>query len=155
MKNKVLIINDKMNNFNNFDKVKILFICKNNSIRSQIAEAIINSFYGETHIAFSGGTQVKNINKNTIKVLKEIDIDISNKKSKNIEIFRNMKFHHVITVCDDDNCHYFPNADNYINKNFKDPQNLSKLDIGILNDFKKVRDEIKEWIIEMVENKVI
>lgn len=140
-----------MNNLNDY-KVNVLFVCRNNSIRSQMAEAILNSLYSETHIAFSGETETTNINEKTVQALKEIEIDISNKKSKNIEIFKNMKFNHVITVCDDENCPYFPNADNYINKSFKDP-NSSKSEN--LDSFREVRDEIKNWIIEIFENGVI
>jgi arsenate reductase len=118
-----------------------------------MAEAILNSLYHETYLSFSGGTEPKAINENTIKVLKEIGIDISNEKSKSIEVFKNMKFNHVITVCEDDNCPYFPDADNYINKSFKDPENSPKSEH--LDSFRKVRDEIKNWINEIVENGVI
>jgi arsenate reductase len=130
-------------------KVTVLFVCKNNSIRSQMAEAILNSYYGESHLSFSGGSEPKDINENTIKVLKEINIDISSEKSKNIEIFKNMKFNHVIAVCEDDKCPYFPNADNYMCKQFNDPSNSSKSES--LDSFRQVRDEIKKWLIEMVE----
>ncbi|MCL2115677.1 MAG: arsenate reductase ArsC [Methanobrevibacter sp.] len=136
-----------------YNKKKILFICKNNSIRSQIAEAIVNSLYDKTHMAFSGGTEVKSIHENTIRVLKEINIDISNKKSKNIEIFKKMKFNHVITVCEDDNCPFFPNANNHIHKKFKNPDNSLKPEN--LDSFREVRDEIKKWLAELVENEII
>jgi len=142
-----------MDNLNDIDKVSVLFVCRNNSIRSQMAEAILNSLYNEKYIAFSGGTKPTSINKKTVQVLKEIGIDISNKKSKNLEVFRNMKFNHVITVCDDGECPYFSNADNYINKSFKDPKNSSKSEN--LDSFREVRDEIKNWIVEIVENGVI
>jgi len=135
------------------DKVTVLFLCRNNSIRSQMAEAIVNSYYSKSHSAFSGGTEPTNVNLYTIKVLKEINIDISNAKSKNIEIFKNMKFNHVIRVCEDDRCPYFPNADNHIYQTFNDPKNSSKQEN--LDSFRQVRDDIKNWIIEMVENGVI
>ncbi|MCL2687048.1 MAG: arsenate reductase ArsC [Methanobrevibacter sp.] len=151
MKDKVLV--DNRDNLNDVNKVNVLFICKNNSIRSQMAEAILNSLYNETYIAFSGGINPTNINENTVHVLKEIRIDISNKSSKNLEIFENMKFNHVITVCDDDKCPYFLNTENYINKSFKDPKSSSKSDN--LDSFREVRDEIKNWIIEIVENGTI
>jgi len=135
------------------EKVSVLFVCRNNSIRSQMAETILNSLFNKTHISFSGGTEPKNINKNTIKVLKEIGMDISNKESKNIDNFKNMKFDYVITVCEDDKCPYFPDADNYIHKSFKDPKNSSKAEY--LDSFREVRDEIKGWIIEIIEKGVI
>lgn len=145
-----------MNILKDTGKVTVLFVCRNNSIRSQMAEAILNSLYQKTHLSFSGGTEPKTIHENTIAVLKEIDIDISNKKSKNIEIFKNMKFSYVITVCDDDKCPYFPNAASYINKSFEDPNNSLKSDyLDYLDSFREVRDEIKDWIIEIIENGVI
>ena len=134
-------------------KVSVLFVCRNNSIRSQMAESILNSLYSEIYMAFSGGTDPTNISENTIKVLKEMEIDISNKKSKSIELFKNIEFDHVITVCEDDKCPYFPNANNYIHKTFKDPKNSNESDN--INSFRKVRDEIKRWIIEIIENEVI
>jgi len=142
-----------MNNLDDVDKVSVLFVCRNNSIRSQMAEAILNSLYHETHIAFSGGKEPTNINDKTVHVLKEIGIDISNKKSKNIEIFENINFNHVITVCDDDVCPYFLNADHYINKSFKDHNDSLKSE-G-LDSFRELRNEIENWIIEIVENGII
>lgn len=142
-----------MNSLNDTDKIAVLFICRNNSVRSQMAEAILNSVCYKTHIAFSGGTDHKNIHENTIKVLKEIKIDISNKKSKNVEIYKNMTFDHVITLCDDDKCPYFPSTTNYINKKFKDPQD--SLEEYYLDSFREVRDEIKKWIIEIVKKGII
>jgi arsenate reductase len=139
-----------MDIFKDTGKVTVLFVCKNNSIRSQMAEAIVNSYYGGSHSAFSGGTEPTTINVNTIKVLKEISIDISNEKSKNIEIFKNMKFDHVITLCEDDKCHCFSNADNFIYKLFNAPNNSSKSEK--LDSFRQIRDDIKEWISEMVES---
>jgi arsenate reductase len=131
-----------MNALEDIAKVIVLFVCRNNSIRSQMAEVMVNSMYNKTHISFSGGTEPTIINENTVKVLKEINIDILNEKSKNIEIFKNMKFDHLITVCEDDKCPYFPNANNYINKSFKDPKNFHNSEY--LNSFRKVRDEIKK-----------
>lgn len=132
---------------------KILFVCRNNSIRSQMAEAITNSLYSKTHISFSGGTKPTPINENTIKVLNEIGIDISNKESKDVNIFKNMIFDYIVTVCDDKNCVYLQNSKNYINKTFKDPNISSKT--NSLDSFREVRDEIKEWIIKQVEMGII
>lgn len=118
-----------------------------------MAEAITNSLYSKTHISFSGGTKPTPINENTIKVLNEIGIDISNKESKDVNIFKNMIFDYIVTVCDDKNCVYLQNSKNYINKTFKDPNISSKT--NSLDSFREVRDEIKEWIIKQVEMGII
>ena len=89
---------------------KILFICTNNSARSQIAEGIMNYFYKDKFKAYSGDIKPTAINPYLIQVMKEIGIDISNQYSKDIEKFRNKRFDIVITVCDNakENCPFFP-----------------------------------------------
>ena len=60
----------------------ILFVCKGNSGRSQMAEAFFNSTF-QTLIAMSAGIKPdKKIHPFTIKVMKETDIDMSNKSPK-------------------------------------------------------------------------
>ncbi|MCM8785766.1 MAG: arsenate reductase ArsC [Candidatus Omnitrophica bacterium] len=78
---------------------KILFLCKENSARSQMAEAIVNNFYKDKFIAFSAGSKPKYVHPLAISVMKEIGIDISNQRSKSVVEFLGEKFDYVITVC--------------------------------------------------------
>lgn len=80
----------------------ILFLCKNNSIRSQICEAIVNHYYKKDFKAYSAGNKPTKIHPLTIQVLKEINIDISESESKHLKKFKNKKFDYIITVCDKD-----------------------------------------------------
>lgn len=136
-------------------KESILFICKNNSSRSQMAEAILNSLYGNKYDAFSGGTEPTKLNKCAIKILKEINIDTTKNYSKNLDVFKNKEFKYIITLCEDEKCHYFPNGENYIHKSFKDPSKINGNEKEISNAFRKSRDEIRKWIIDLIENGVI
>jgi len=113
-----------------------------------MAEGILKSLYGEKYEVFSAGIKPKGINPFAIKVMKEIGIDISNQRSKSIEEFMGEEFDIVVTVCDSakENCPFFPYAKKYIHKNFKDPTQFKGDEEGILSEFRKVRDEIKEWI---------
>lgn len=58
-------------------KIKILFVCKDNSVRSQIAEAMVNRFFAERHEAHSAGIEPIKINPYVVKSLAKISIDIS------------------------------------------------------------------------------
>ncbi|MGZ7068309.1 MAG: arsenate reductase ArsC, partial [Methanobacterium sp.] len=80
-------------------KERILFICTNNSARSQMAEGYLKRKYGEYYDVYSAGTEPTTVNPYAIKVMKEIDIDISNNRSKSLEEFEGVEFYHVITVC--------------------------------------------------------
>lgn len=63
---------------------KILFVCIGNSGRSQMAEAFFNN-YSENKRAISAGTDPdKNIHPRTIKLMKEEEIDLTDKKPKSI-----------------------------------------------------------------------
>ncbi len=131
-------------------KKKILFICTHNSARSQMAEGILNHLYGDIYEAYSAGTYPLGVNPLTVKVMHEIGIDISHHRSKSVEEFKNMEFDYIITVCDSskEKCPYFPGGKKYIHKSFKDPSDIGINEEEKIEAFRKVRDEIKEWIEE-------
>ena len=80
-------------------KEKILIICNHNSVRSQMAEGILKSLYGYYYDVYSAGSHPIIVNSNAIKVLAEIDIDISKNRSKSLKEFEGIEFDSVITVC--------------------------------------------------------
>ena len=131
-------------------RIKVLFICTGNSARSQIAEGLINNFYGDKFEAFSAGTKPSRINRYAIKVMEEIGIDISKKMSNSISEFNNVKFDIVITVCDNAKkvCPFFPGAKEIIHAPFDDPAAVKGTDDIITDFFRSVRDQIKIWIEE-------
>jgi len=80
-------------------KKRVLFLCTANSCRSQMAEGIANHFFGDKLEAFSAGSQASYVHPLAIEVMKEIDIDISDHRSKNLSEFNGQKFDYVITLC--------------------------------------------------------
>ncbi len=86
--------------------MKVLFVCKGNRGRSQLAEAIFNSLT-KKHKAISAGTVAKNAGQKikigaprTVRVLKEIGIDISNKKAKKLNKKMVSVADKIIVFCD-------------------------------------------------------
>ncbi|KYK20910.1 ArsC family transcriptional regulator [Thermoplasmatales archaeon SG8-52-4] len=130
-------------------KKKVLFLCTHNSCRSQIAEGLLNAIYGSRYKAYSAGIKPTNVNSFVIEVMEEIGIDLSKHYSKSIEDFHGEEFDLVVTVCDNakEICPFYPGK-KIIHKNFKDPAELNGSVKEILDRFRKVRDEIKTWIIE-------
>ncbi len=129
-------------------KKKVLFLCTHNSARSQMAEGLLNTLYGETYQAYSAGTQpVSTVNPYAVKVMKEIGIDISDHRPKNRNEFRGIFFDYVITVCDNarEACPFFPGGQT-IHKSFEDPSSFSGSEDEILGSFRRLRNEIKDWI---------
>lgn len=132
------------------NKKRVLFICTHNSARSQMAEGLLKALYGDRYEVYSAGTYPTEVNPYAIKVMSEIGIDISNHKSKSIEEFIGMDIDYVITVCDKakEICPYFPGAKNYLHQSFEDPASYEGNEEKKLEVFRKVRDQIKEWIIK-------
>lgn len=127
-------------------KERVLFICTNNSARSQMAEGYLKHEYGEYYEVYSAGTEPTTVNPCAIKVMEEIGIDISNHHSKGLEEFEGMEFDQVITVCGGASqaCPFFPGGKKYTHKGFKDPAAVEGNEK--IKAFRKIRDEIITWI---------
>jgi arsenate reductase len=69
-------------------KIKVLFVCVHNSARSQIAEAYLNSMYGDRFEAQSAGLEPGVLNPYAVKVMGEVGLDISGNKTKDVFRFR-------------------------------------------------------------------
>ena len=63
----------------------VLFVCVENAGRSQMAEGFFNKYAPKGYKAISAGTKpVSEINPIAVEAMKEVGIDISNQKSKDI-----------------------------------------------------------------------
>ena len=132
-------------------KERVLIICYHNSARSQMAEGLLKSLYGEYYDVYSAGSDPSIVNLYAIKVLAELNIDISNNRSKSLNEFEGLEFDYVVTVCggvEAAACPYFPRGKKYLHESFEDPAAVDGNDQDKTEAFRKSRDEIKEWITE-------
>ncbi len=127
-------------------KKRVLFLCTANSCRSQMAEGIVNHLMGDRIDAFSAGTMATYVNPRAIAVLREIGIDISSHRSKGLTEFEHEPFDYVITLCGsaNENCPFFFGGVERIHIGFDDPAGAVGSDEEIMNEFRRVRDEIRE-----------
>lgn len=126
-------------------KKSVLFICKNNAGRSQMAEGLLRHVYGDKFDVYSAGFDPKEISPLTIEIMAEIGVDVSNQDSKSIKGYEGQEFGYVVILCDE-NCPEFINAKKYIHHEFKDPKTYSKNVIDKKSVFRNIREEIKDWI---------
>ncbi len=129
---------------------KILFLCTHNSCRSQMAEALANHYLGDRCQAFSAGTEATRVNPLAIRVLTELGIDTTPLRSKTMDEFAGQNFDHVVTLCGDANekCPLFFGGVQRIHHGFEDPSRLNGNEEDVLLEFRRVRDEIKNWITD-------
>lgn len=133
------------------DKIKVLFLCTGNSCRSQIAEGWANHLKSDVIEAYSAGIRPIGVNPKTIKVMAEVGVDISDHTSKHIDDLAGIDFDYVVTVCDNarEHCPLFPGRAKLVHKAFEDPYYANGSEEEIMTVFRKVRDQIKDFVEEL------
>jgi arsenate reductase len=106
-----------------------------------MAEGLLRHLAADRYDVFSAGTAPKGLHPGTIHAMKEIGIDVSQQRSKDVQEFQGQKFDYVITVCDraKQNCPVFPGAEP-IHWGFDDPAEAAQEQQP--RTFGRVRDEI-------------
>jgi arsenate reductase len=126
---------------------KVLVLCTGNSCRSQIAEGYLRQFAGNKAEVYSAGVETHGVNPRAVETMKEDGIDISRHTSNNMEEYRSINFDFVITVCDNakERCPWFPSGAKKFHQNFPDPAKAKGTEEEIKQQFRIVRQMIKEY----------
>lgn len=135
---------------------KVLVLCTGNSCRSQIAEGYLRHYAAGKASIYSGGVETHGVNPRAISIMKEDGIDISNHTSNNISEYRDIDFDYVITVCDNakERCPVFPSKAMKFHHNFEDPAKATGTEEEIMNKFRGVRDEIKAYCRDFIQQHI-
>ncbi|WP_372655494.1 arsenate reductase ArsC [Halobacteriovorax sp.] len=138
-------------------KKNVLFLCTGNSCRSQMAEGWGRELKSEHFNFYSAGTKKHGLNPKAVKVMREAGVDISSHESNITDELAEINMDLVYTVCSDahENCPFFPGG-KVIHIGFDDPPRLTKEmtnEEEILDVYRRVRDEIKEMILNNEELK--
>ncbi len=131
----------------------VLVLCTGNSCRSQIAHGYLNHFSdSDTVKIYSAGVETHGVNPKAIAAMQEDDIDISQHTSNNIDEYFDIPFDYVITVCDNakENCPFFPTLAQKFHYNFPDPAKAVGTDEEVWNEFRRVREMIKQYCQEFI-----
>jgi arsenate reductase len=129
-------------------KPRVLFLCRHNSARSQMAEGLLRHFGGDRFDVFSAGTEATMVRPLAIRAMQELGIDISRQESKTLERYLDQSFHKVITVCDQANeaCPVFFGARERLHWSFPDPSKATGTEAEQLSVYREVRDSIRKRI---------
>ncbi len=124
---------------------KLLFVCIENSNRSQMAQAFANILGRDNVQSYSAGSKPSGIvNPKAIAAMKELDYDLSIHDSKSIDEVKDYApFDAVVTMGCGDACPWMP-AKQHIDWQIPDPRNMEPA------EFNKVRDLIKDKVKELI-----
>lgn len=112
-----------------------------------MAEGFLRKFAGDAANVFSAGIEADGLNPKAVEVMKEDDVDISRQTSNKVDEYSQTEFDFVITVCDNarENCPIFPGKTQQFHEAFEDPAKATGTEAEMLDKFRKVRDEIREF----------
>lgn len=129
----------------NWCKKKVLFVCVENSNRSQMSQAFASMLGGEAVVAYSAGSKPSGlVNPKAIAAMKELGYDLTRHSSKSLkEVEQYAPFDAVVTMGCGDACPWMP-AKKFIDWEIPDPKNMGP------EEFNKVRDYIKEKVKSLV-----
>ena len=138
-------------------KQKVLFLCTQNSARSQMAEALLREHAGERFESYSAGCEVsEEIHPCAVRVMDEIGIDISEQYPKGLRTFMGkVGFNYSIIVCAraELNCpRTFPGVGTKLVWVFDDPRGEDISEAERLEKFREIRDEIEQKILDWLEH---
>ncbi len=127
-------------------KLKVLFLSTGNSTRSQMAERFLRSLAGDRFEAISAGVEPGDLNPGAVEAMREVGIDISNQKPKNVIECLKEHFAYVITVSDmaRERTPIFPSTPNLVHWSLEDPSVVEGSSEERQTAFSRVRDEIRE-----------
>lgn len=128
-------------------KKKILFVCVENSNRSQMSQAFASIHGGEGIGAYSAGSKPSGVvNPKAIAAMKELGYDLSRHDSKSLEeVKQYAPFDAVVTMGCGDACPWMP-AKKFIDWQIPDPRNMNE------EEFRKVRDLIEEKVKDLLRH---
>ena len=128
------------------EKKKVLFVCVENSNRSQMSQAFARMHGGEKFEAYSAGSKPSGIiNPKAIAAMKELNYDLSGHQSKSLdEVKQYAPFDAVVTMGCGDACPWMP-AKKFIDWQIPDPRNMNE------TEFRAVRDEIEGKVKDLLK----
>ena len=125
---------------------KILFVCIENSCRSQIAEAFAKIHGRGILQAYSAGSNASGVvNIKAIKSMKEIGYDLSTHNSKALSQIPDVEYDYAITMGCGDECPLVKTK-NRTDWDLPDPKNMSE------DEFNEVRDKIEIKVLALIDN---
>jgi arsenate reductase (thioredoxin) len=136
------------------DRLRVLFLCTGNSCRSQMAEGWARALRSDTLEPYSAGIVAHGLSARAVQVMAEAGVDITGQHSKTLDEVLDTPFSYVITVCANaaESCPLFPHEAKVIHHGFDDPAQATGTEQEIMAVFRRVRDEIREFVEAMPAN---
>ena len=134
-------------------KPRVLFLCTENSCRTQMAEAFLRNLTGEEFEIVSAGAEAGSLDPEAVTAMQEVGIDISSARAKVVDPYLRQRFHYVITLCDrqkERSCPVFPGAIWRLTWRLESPGDLEAAGLDRGMAVRHTRDRMRQHVAEFV-----
>ncbi len=125
---------------------RVMFVCKKNSARSQMAEGFARHLGTGTIEVTSSGLEASQVRPEAIATMKDVGVDISGQTSKALSEFKPEDFDVVISLC---GCGVNLPPEWLTREVFEDWQLDEPAEQPEI--FPRVRDEVRERVVHLIE----
>jgi arsenate reductase (thioredoxin) len=134
----------------------ILFLCTGNSCRSQMAEGFARHLAGQRAEILSAGIEAHGKNPRAIAAMAEVGIDISAQESTRLSDEMLAHTDLVVTVCGhaDEHCPVLPPGTRREHWPLPDPARATGSEAEIMAEFRRVRDDIRHRVTELIQREL-
>lgn len=133
---------------------KVLFLCSENSCRTQMAEGFLRNMGGDRFEPLSAGAEAAgHLDPDAIAAMWEVGIDISSQRPKKVDPFMRERVSYLITLCDrkvERTCPIFPGAFWRLTWQIENPAVAKSRDEHRAM-VRRARDEIRERVASFVQ----
>ena len=132
--------------------MRYLVLCTGNRCRSQMAHGILKHIHPDAEVCSAGVRPASEVHPLAVKVMSEIGIDISGHYPKNVSEYLGQSWDYVITVCGGakENCPSFTGkVAMRLHIGFDDPDAFTGTESEIIDEFRRVRDEILDYMSQL------
>jgi arsenate reductase (thioredoxin) len=127
---------------------KVMFVCKKNSRRSQMAEGFTKVFGKDKVTVTSSGLEASHVDPIVVQVMSEVGIDVSDRASKPLSDFKPEDYDVVISLC---GCGINLPSEWVSREVFEDWQ-LDDPEGCPIDEFRRVRNEVRDRVVALLES---
>jgi arsenate reductase (thioredoxin) len=132
---------------------KVLFFSRGSATRSQMAEGFLRSLAGDRFIPVSAGADATAVSPLAAEVMREVGIDISAQKPREVaDLFRDT-VHYVVVLADEKRERYplYPFARKLVKWSVPDPEIATDEPEARRRMFREVRDQMRTRVSEFIQ----
>jgi len=136
------------------DKIpRVLFFSRGSASRGQMAEGFLRSLAGDRFIPVSAGADAADVNPLAAEVMREVGIDISAQKPREVASLFHETFHFVVVLSDEARERYplYPFARKLLKWSVPNPEVAARESEAQKQMFRQVRDQMRIQVEKLIQ----